>query len=212
MVKPMSSLLRDVGMFSGNTILGDGSVIMIIDPNALGDRGRLGRGSSRVGERHTGAGGGGRGQDGAAAVSRAAPSAMKAVPLSLITRLEEIERDASSTAMARTSVQYRGALMPLVYMHEETAARATPACNPCWCSPRAASPSVSPSIEIVDIVEERLDDRAEDRHPGSDRRGHRQGQGGRDRRCLALSRRGPWPPTRSQAEHGQPRDQAAARR
>ena len=35
-VKPMSSLLRDVSMFSGNTILGDGSVIMIIDPNALG--------------------------------------------------------------------------------------------------------------------------------------------------------------------------------
>src|SRR3984893_8833298 len=35
-VKPMSSLLRDVTMFSGNTILGDGSVIMIIDPNALG--------------------------------------------------------------------------------------------------------------------------------------------------------------------------------
>ena len=35
-VKPMSSLLRHVGMFSGNTILGDGSVIMIIDPNALG--------------------------------------------------------------------------------------------------------------------------------------------------------------------------------
>ena len=35
-VKPMASLLRDVTMFSGNTILGDGSVIMIIDPNALG--------------------------------------------------------------------------------------------------------------------------------------------------------------------------------
>ena len=35
-VKPMSSLLRDVAMFSGNTILGDGSVIMIVDPNALG--------------------------------------------------------------------------------------------------------------------------------------------------------------------------------
>ena len=37
-VKPMSSLLRDVGMFSGNTILGDGSVIMIIDPNSLARR------------------------------------------------------------------------------------------------------------------------------------------------------------------------------
>ena len=50
-VKPMSSLLRDVGMFSGNTILGDGSVIMIIDPNALGVGGRLGRGSGRAGKR-----------------------------------------------------------------------------------------------------------------------------------------------------------------
>ncbi|MHC5879590.1 chemotaxis protein CheW, partial [Streptococcus pyogenes] len=34
-VKPMSSMLRNLNMFSGNTILGDGSVIMIIDPNGI---------------------------------------------------------------------------------------------------------------------------------------------------------------------------------
>ena len=34
-VKPMSSKLRHISMFSGNTILGDGSVIMIIDPNGI---------------------------------------------------------------------------------------------------------------------------------------------------------------------------------
>src|SRR5262245_55460671 len=34
-VKPMSSKLRHITMFSGNTILGDGSVIMIIDPNGV---------------------------------------------------------------------------------------------------------------------------------------------------------------------------------
>src|SRR5690606_40314075 len=34
-VKPMSTLLRHLSMFSGNTILGDGSVIMIIDPNGI---------------------------------------------------------------------------------------------------------------------------------------------------------------------------------
>ena len=34
-VKPMSSKLRHIQMFSGNTILGDGSVIMIIDPNGV---------------------------------------------------------------------------------------------------------------------------------------------------------------------------------
>ncbi len=34
-MKPMSSKLRHIAMFSGNTILGDGSVIMIIDPNGV---------------------------------------------------------------------------------------------------------------------------------------------------------------------------------
>src|SRR5437773_2984184 len=34
-VKPMSTKLRHIGMFSGNTILGDGSVIMIVDPNGV---------------------------------------------------------------------------------------------------------------------------------------------------------------------------------
>ncbi|MGH6768168.1 MAG: chemotaxis protein CheA, partial [Xanthobacteraceae bacterium] len=34
-VKPMSSRLRSISMFCGNTILGDGSVIMIVDPNGI---------------------------------------------------------------------------------------------------------------------------------------------------------------------------------
>src|SRR6185312_15385637 len=34
-VKPMSSKLRHIALFCGNTILGDGSVIMIIDPNGI---------------------------------------------------------------------------------------------------------------------------------------------------------------------------------
>src|SRR5215475_8159332 len=34
-VKPMSSRLRNIPVFCGNTILGDGSVIMIIDPNGV---------------------------------------------------------------------------------------------------------------------------------------------------------------------------------
>src|SRR5208337_248496 len=34
-VKPVAPILRDISMFSGNTILGDGSVIMILDPNGI---------------------------------------------------------------------------------------------------------------------------------------------------------------------------------
>ena len=37
-VKPMSSKLRNIPMFCGNTILGDGSVIMIIEPNGVAYR------------------------------------------------------------------------------------------------------------------------------------------------------------------------------
>jgi two-component system chemotaxis sensor kinase CheA len=34
-VKPVAPILRNIDMFSGNTILGDGSVIMILDPNGI---------------------------------------------------------------------------------------------------------------------------------------------------------------------------------
>jgi two-component system chemotaxis sensor kinase CheA len=34
-VKPLSRALKDLDLYSGNTILGDGSVIMILDPNGL---------------------------------------------------------------------------------------------------------------------------------------------------------------------------------
>src|SRR5262249_9690586 len=34
-IKPMSSKLRHIGMFSGMTILGDGAVVMVIDPGVL---------------------------------------------------------------------------------------------------------------------------------------------------------------------------------
>src|SRR5262249_44739275 len=34
-IKPMSSKLRHIAIFSGMTILGDGSVILIVDPNVL---------------------------------------------------------------------------------------------------------------------------------------------------------------------------------
>ena len=34
-IKPMSSKLRHIAAFSGTTILGDGTVIMIIDPNGV---------------------------------------------------------------------------------------------------------------------------------------------------------------------------------
>ena len=47
----MSSRLRDITLFSGNTILGDGSVIMIIDPNGIAAALGVGAGAGAVAER-----------------------------------------------------------------------------------------------------------------------------------------------------------------
>src|SRR6185312_626348 len=46
-VKPMSGKLRHISMFCGNTILGDGSVILIIDPNGIAQK-LSGSSSSRL--------------------------------------------------------------------------------------------------------------------------------------------------------------------
>ena len=118
-VKPMSTMLRQITMFSGNTILGDGGVIMILDPNgvahAIGshvtsavnvqsdtdhqsDDASLDRSVSLL-------------------LFRAGSEEPKAVPLSLVTRLEEFKIDQIEHSNGRDLVQYRGALMPLVYIN-----------------------------------------------------------------------------------------------
>jgi len=89
-VKPMSTKLRHIPMFSGNTILGDGSVIMIIDPNGIAQA--IGTGAAQVPEPAADAQ---RAESDVKAVSllvfRAGSAELKAVPLSLVTRLEEVE-------------------------------------------------------------------------------------------------------------------------
>src|SRR5204863_2469035 len=84
-VKPMSTKLRHIGMFSGNTILGDGSVIMIIDPNGIAQA--IGTSTAASVDEETEA------QRKAATaktisllVFRAGSPELKAVPLSLVTR------------------------------------------------------------------------------------------------------------------------------
>jgi two-component system chemotaxis sensor kinase CheA len=154
-VKPMSSLLRHVGMFSGNTILGDGSVIMIIDPNALGTVVGSVEGQAELASATPAAEATVEDKT-ALLLFRAGSRAMKAVPLSLITRLEEIERDSIEHCNGEDVVQYRGALMPLVYMHDETRGGAA-SVQPVLVFTEGGKPVGLAIDQIVDIVEERLE-------------------------------------------------------
>src|SRR4029078_4921265 len=89
-MKTMSSKLRHIAMFSGNTILGDGSVIMIIDPNGVAQA-FGGTDASQFGAAETGDNGTASADETSTSllVFRAGSTQPKAVPLSLITRLEE---------------------------------------------------------------------------------------------------------------------------
>ena len=164
-VKPMSSLLRDVGMFSGNTILGDGSVIMIIDPNALGSVVGSVEGQADLASAAPTVEAATTEDKTALLLFRAGSSAMKAVPLSLITRLEEIERDTIEHCNGEDVVQYRGALMPLVYMQDEARGRAD-GVQPVLVFTEGGKPVGLAIDEIVDIVEERLDIELKTEAPG----------------------------------------------
>ena len=122
-VKPVAPILRHVTMFSGNTILGDGSVVMILDPNGVarsaGVAARTGRGQG-VGGPDDSAEAATRSGDGLALLlfRAAGEAAPRVVPLSLVARLEAIPRNKIERSASGTLTQYRGKLMPLVPMGE----------------------------------------------------------------------------------------------
>ncbi|HSR72725.1 MAG TPA: chemotaxis protein CheW [Kiloniellales bacterium] len=115
-VKPVARILRDIQMFSGNTILGDGSVVMILDPNGIA----AATGEVEIAEDADAADAdeqSTRGEDATSVlIFRAGDKAPKAVPLSLVARLEEIDLAAVESSNGQTVVQYRGQIMPLVEM------------------------------------------------------------------------------------------------
>jgi len=114
-VKPMSTKLRHINMFSGNTILGDGAVIMIIDPNGIAQSlGRATAAQSDIADENAAARASSDVQLTSLLVFRAGSPQPKAVPLALVTRLEEISVDKIEFSNGRHMVQYREQLMPLV--------------------------------------------------------------------------------------------------
>src|SRR5258706_66306 len=116
-VKPMSTKLRHIDMFSGNTILGDGAVIMIIDPNGIAKAlGASGSASHEIADENAAMRAIAAEPLTSLLVFRAGTNQPKAVPLGLVTRLEEIAADNIELSNGRHMVQYRDQLMPLVQM------------------------------------------------------------------------------------------------
>jgi two-component system, chemotaxis family, sensor kinase CheA len=165
-VKPLSALLRHTGVFAGATIMGDGSVIMILDPNGLAQECAVSGGEEAQAEDTRAS----------AAVTQGTPrqrlllvraggQAPKAVPVSLITRLEELDSDAIERIDGRHVAQYRGHLLPLAHAAGPDAFR-TKGRQPVLVfteDGRSAGVAVD---AIVDVVEEAFDLELGSHRPG----------------------------------------------
>jgi two-component system chemotaxis sensor kinase CheA len=160
-VKPVAPILRHLTLFSGNTILGDGSVIMILDPNGIARATGIGTGRAAVAppapavvpsiERTT------------LLLFRAGDATPKAVPLGLIARLENVARDRMEHAGGTTVIQYRCRLMKLIAMPGIDQAAATQSVLVFADGNRTMGLMVD---AILDVVDDRLQiERSADR-PG----------------------------------------------
>ncbi|MGY1848652.1 chemotaxis protein CheW [Blastococcus sp. SYSU DS1021] len=114
-VKAVGGQLKAIGLYSGATVLGDGTVALILDVQALArralrtettDRQEARAGSLQVASAETdrqrmllAAIGGGR---------------RVAIPLDTVTRLEQVRTEAVEKVGNREVVQYRGAILPMV--------------------------------------------------------------------------------------------------
>jgi two-component system chemotaxis sensor kinase CheA len=114
-VKPVAKILRDIELFSGNTILGDGSVIMILDPNGIARQiGKIDEQAKTETASPENQMAAQYGQKTSLLLFAAGNATPKAVPLSLVARLENIDFKTVEHSGGQMMVQYRGQLMPLL--------------------------------------------------------------------------------------------------
>ena len=165
-IKPMSSKLRHIAVFSGTTILGDGSVIMIIDPNGVAQAlGRAAQAAIAAAPDHKESEEVANEDKVSLLVFRAGSQQPKAVPLSLVTRLEEIDCRRIEISDGRHLVQYRDQLMPLLRIDGATTLKNEGAQPILVFSDHGRSMGLVVD-EIVDIVEDRLDIEVASDRPG----------------------------------------------
>ncbi|MFZ1988194.1 MAG: chemotaxis protein CheA [Alphaproteobacteria bacterium] len=164
-VKPMASVLRHIAAFSGNTILGDGSVAMIVDPRglALG----IAEGATALSQKSQAAELVPEEADDKTAILifKAGGGEYKGVPLSLVTRLEELDVARFEQCDGRHIVQYRGRMMPIIHVDPGTTLkdRGRQPILVYASDTYAAGLAVD---EIIDITEEKLEIELRSQRPG----------------------------------------------
>lgn len=119
-VKPLGQHLKDIPSFAGATIMGDGSVTLILDAIGLARKGNI------LGEKHEHAltdrneqGAREGGETESLLVVETHEKNRLAIRLSTVARLEEFSTDQIEYSQQGQVIQYRGDIMPLVGLNGE---------------------------------------------------------------------------------------------
>ncbi|WP_334145607.1 chemotaxis protein CheW [Hyphomicrobium sp.] len=151
-VKPLSASLAHLKVFSGHTILGDGSVVLILDPSGLASN--LGIEKSTEKKRETA-----RDQNALErrrlVMFKAGSGAAKVLPLSLVSRIEMVETSRIESSDGRLMVLLQDRLMPIVPISSEMDMS-----QPAYPVLVVAADGRAIGLvadEIVDIIEEKLE-------------------------------------------------------
>lgn len=164
-VKPLGASLAHIFVFSGHTILGDGSVVLILDPvgiaRTLGLTQALELGVQHIPDKFIPPR-----EKTRLLLFKSGAGAMKVVPLSLISRIESSTRGAMVVSDGMLVMQHHGFLMPVLRidgMNEDDPDRARPV-----LVLGIGGESVGLIVdEIVDIVEDLLDIEIASATPGT---------------------------------------------
>jgi len=121
-VKPVASVLRHLKLYSGATILGDGSVILILDLKGISVETGAGQGAAGAADGDEAEDAGRLQATTALLVFRAANDTLKAAPLANVSRIEEVAATQIEWIDGRSVMQYRGRLMPVIGLDAASAA------------------------------------------------------------------------------------------
>ncbi len=155
-VKPLAAALRNISVFSGATILGDGSVVLIVDPNGLTERAGEIPASAQKAIDEAAAWGEAEGLERKSLlVVRVGEGQPKAVELSKVTRLEHADASRIERNGHRASLQYRGRLMTVLTVDESQMLRSS-GVQPLLVFTGALYSMALAVDEIVDVVDAQL--------------------------------------------------------
>ena len=112
-VKPLSPALRRLRLFSGNAVLGDGGVVLILDPSGIAREAEIEPAPKQEPKEIAAPKNNGR----AALLFRAGAGSDRAVPLEHLSRIERLDMSQVEDAGGRRVIAYRNGLLPLISYH-----------------------------------------------------------------------------------------------